>query len=194
MKTKQFTLALLAVALTLSVAATKIPKMNIVALDDSKTLIAAETDPGVSSEILIEDQRGRMVYYKLSKASPEYKSVFDFSKLEDGTYTVKIKSGKVSATRVMEVNDGKVVVSAAIKTRIDPYFSCDDRILKVSYLNFDKNDISLLIYKGSQLVFQSGLGTEFNVQKGFNVSNLIRGDYHVVLAGTGEDFSYRLTR
>ncbi|QGY43185.1 hypothetical protein GM418_05780 [Maribellus comscasis] len=194
MKTKQFALALLAVALTLSAAATKIPKMNIVALDDSKTLIAAETDPGVSSEISIEDQHGRIVYYKLSKASPEYRSVFDFSKLEDGTYTVKIKSGKVSATRVMEVNDGGVVATAAMKTHIEPYFSCDDDILKVTYLNFDKDDVSLLIYNGSQLIFQSGLGTEFNVQKGFDVSDLMRGDYHVVLAGTEENFSYRFIR
>lgn len=193
MKTKQFALLLLAVALTIGATATKIPKMNIVALDDSKAIIAAEIDPNESSEISIESENGRLVYYKLNKASAEFKSIFDLSQLDDGTYTVEIKTGKASAKRNIKVKDGVVAVTA-MKTQIEPYFSCDGDLLKVSYLNFNQDDVSLLIYNGSKLVFQSGIGTEFNVQKGFDVSDLVKGDYEVVLAGTGEDYSYRISR
>ncbi len=193
MKTKQFAMMLLAVALTLGATATKIPKMNIVSLDDSRALITAETDSKVPSEISIATENGRIVYYKRSKAAAVFKSVFDLSKLENGIYTVKITTGNASAIREVKVNNGEVKVTA-MKTQIEPYFACDGDLLKVSYLNFGGDDISLLIYNGSQLVFESGIGTQFNIQKGFDISRLVRGNYEVVLAGTSEDFNYRISR
>ncbi len=193
MKTKQFVLALLSLVLTISTGATKIPKMNILALDDSKALISAETDPTVSSEILIEAENGQTVYYKMSKASNVFKSIFDLSNLKDGTYTVKITTGAVSAKRSVEVRNGEFAVND-IKIQVEPYFTCDGNLLKVSYLNFDEDNVSLLIYNGSQLVFQSDLGQEFNIQKGFDISHMVTGNYSVVLAGTGEDYNYRINR
>jgi hypothetical protein len=193
MKTKQFTLVLLALVITIGAGATKIPKMNIVTLDDAKALVVAETDPEVASEISIEDANGNLVYYKEAKATAKFKSVFDLSNLEDGTYTVEVKTGTAAAKREVDIRHGEVVVKA-LQTAIDPYFAYDGDMLKVSYLNFDKKNLSLLIYKGSQLVFQSEIGKDFNVQRGFDVSDLVKGQYSVVLAGTGEDFSYRINR
>jgi len=193
MKTKQFALVLLALAVTIGAGATKIPKMNIVTLNDAKALVVAETDPKIASEISIEDANGHLVYYKEAKAAAKFKSVFDLSNLEDGTYTIEVKTGTAAAKREVDIRNGEVVVKA-LQTTIDPYFAYDGDMLKVSFLNFDKRNLSLLIYNGSRLVFQSEIGNDFNVQRGFDVSDLVKGQYSVVLAGTGEDFSYRINR
>ncbi len=193
MKTRKFVLTLLAVAFTVGAFATKIPKMNVVALDDAKALISAEIDPTQSSEISIVAEDGQMVYYKKSKASSGFKSIFDLSDLENGTYTVKIKTGTASATREVEVTNGQVDVKP-MKTQIDPFFAYDGDLLKLSYLNFEGDNLTLIIYNGSTQVFESKLGTRFNIQQGYDVSDLVKGNYDVVLVGTNENYNYRISR
>ena len=193
MKTKTFALALLAIVFTLSASATKIPKMNIVALDNSKALIAAITDAQESAEVSITDKNGRMVYYKESKAAPEFKSIFNLSELEDGNYTVKIKTGNNAAKGELEVHNGDIEVRT-IKTEIDPYFGLDGNLLRVTYLNFEQKNIALHIYKGSQLVFEHKMGNDFDLQRGFNLAQLEKGKYDILLTGADKEFNYSITK
>lgn len=180
-------------AFAVSASATEIPKMNVVALDDSRTLIAAVTSPNVASEVSITAQGGEIVYYKKSKAAAQFKSILDLSELNDGMYTVSLKTGKVSTQRKLEVNQGKVHVQP-MKRELDPFFSYNGDIVKLSYLNFNQNNISLLIYNGSQLVFQSKLGKDFRIQRAFDVSKMVKGEYNLVLSGTNQPYSYKITR
>ncbi|HPF50700.1 MAG TPA: hypothetical protein PK335_03950 [Draconibacterium sp.] len=193
MKTKQFALAILALVLTASASATKIPQMNIVALDDSKALLSAVIDDSSNSEISIQDEAGNIVYYKESKASVGISYVFNLRKLENGFYTFKVKTGTASASREVVIQNGKLEVQET-KTQLEPYFAIDGNILKVSYLNFDGQDMSLHIYEGDNQVYESGLGNPFVVQKGLNVSDLNNGSYQVVLATENEVYSYDLGR
>lgn len=193
MKTKQFVLAVFALALTLSASATKIPQMNIVALDGTKALFSAVTDDSRSSEISILDQSGNLVYYKESKASVGVSSVFNLRELEDGVYTFKVKTGTASAKQEVAIKEGTMAVQKS-KTELEPFFALDGNTLKISYLNFDEQAVSLHIYDGSNQVYESGLGSPFVVQKGLNLADLDNGSYEVVLATENETYSYRLGR
>ncbi len=193
MKTKQLALVLLAVAFTVSAVATEIPKMNIVAVDESKAYVAAITSPDFASEVSIITENGEVVYYKKSKAANEFKSILDLSQLNDGMYTVKLKTGKVSTQRNLEINHGKVAVKQ-LQTKVDPFFAYDGKMLKLTFLNYDQNDVSMLVYNGSKLVGEFKLGDNFNIQRAFDVSNLVKGEFHFVLGGTDEGYSYQVTR
>lgn len=193
MKTKKITIVLLAIVLSISSFATETPKMNIVTLDDSKAIVTAVTDPKESSEISIISQYGETVYYKRDKAASGFRSVFDLSKLDDGKYTVKLKTGTASVKSEIEVANGKVQVKPS-KTEFEPYFSYDTKLLTVSYLNFDRKAMSLLVYNGGELVFQAKLGNDFDIQRAFDVSKMVEGKFDFVLAGNGEEYSYQVTR
>lgn len=193
MKTKQFALVFLAIAFTVSAAATEIPKMNIIVLDDSKALVAAATTPHAAAEISIISEAGEMVYYKRSKASAEFKSVLDLSELNDGMYTVKLKTGKSSVVRNVAINHGKVEVSP-IKPQLDPYFSYDGDMVKLTYLNFKEDNVSMLVYNGSHLVFESKLGKDFNICKAFDVSNMVKGEFDFILTAAGKNYAYKIKR
>lgn len=193
MKTKQFALLLLALAFTVSATATDIPKMNIVALDNSKALVAAATDPHVTAQISIVSEAGEIVYYKRSKAAAEFKSVLDLSYLKDGMYTVKLKTGKESTCRGVEINHGKIQVTQT-KPKIDPYFSCDGEMLKLSYLNCEKENISMLVYNGSQLVFESKLGNDFKIHRAFDISKMVKGEFDFILTGADKNYTYTVSR
>ena len=190
MKTKQLALAVLALVLTVSASATKIPQMNIVALDDSKALFSALTDDSKSSEISIRDEDGNIVYFKESKANVAVSSVFNLSELEDGVYTFKVKTGTSSAMQEVAIKDGKLEVQES-RTHLEPYFALDGNTLKVSYLNFDGQDVSLHIYDGGKKVYESGLGNEFVVQKGLTLTDLDKESYQIVLATDSDVYNYR---
>ena len=193
MKTKHFALALLALVLTISASATKIPEMKITPLDDSKALFSVVTDPDESSEISIFDEAGNVVYFKESEKSTGVSLVFNLSELENGIYTFKVKTGSASAMREVEIHNGKVEVKE-LKAELDPYFSLDGDLLKVLYLNYGGENMNLHIYKGNELIFELNLGNQFVVQKGFNISELKNGAFDIVLAGNNQVYNYRIAR
>ncbi len=193
MKTKQLVLALLAFAFTLSAVATEIPKMNVVALDETKAYMAAITSPDVASEVSIITENGEVVYYKKSKAAREFKSVLNLSQLEDGMYTIKLETGKVSAQRELEISQGKVAVQP-LQVTMDPFFVYDGKMLRLTYHNCGKNDMSMLVYNGSQLVEEFELGDNFNIQRAFDLSKLVKGEFYFVLGGADRDYSYKISK
>ena len=193
MKTKKFAFVFLALAFAIGAFATETPKMNIVTVDDSKAIVTAVTDSRVSSEISIVSEDGTIVYSKNTKGAAGFKSVFDLSKLADGRYTVKLKAGQATVKSELELAKGKVVVNPS-KTEFEPYFSYNKKMLKVSFLNFDCKDMSLLVYNNSELVFQAELGNDFIIQRAFDVSKMVEGKFEFILTGTGEEYCYNVTR
>jgi hypothetical protein len=193
MKTKKFAFVLLAIAFSIGAFAIETPKMNIVAFDDSKAIVTAVTNNQESSEISIISENGKTVYYKYSKGTAGFRSVFDLSELEDGMYTVKLKTGTTTFKSEIEVGKGKLQVNPT-KTEFEPYFSYDEKMLKISYLNFDHKNISMLVYNNGEQVFQADLGNDFNIQRAFDVSKMVEGNFNFILAGTGEEYCYKVTR
>ena len=193
MKTKKLTVMLLAAVFAISAAATEVPKMNVIVIDDSKTLVAAVTNPDVASEVSVIAEDGRIVYYKKSKAAAQFKSILDLSELTDGRYTVKLKTGKFYTQRQLELNQSKVKV-IKIKPEPDPVFSYDGDMLKLSYLNLNQNDLSISVYNGNKLVFQSGLGDKLSIQRAFDVSKMVKGEFDFVLVGPNQTYSYKIIR
>jgi len=182
---------MMALVLAVSAWATKIPQLNVVALDNSKAVLSAITDPGMNSEISVTDESGNVVYYKESTATTGISSVFDFAGLNNGNYTFSVKTGTASATQEIAIRNGKMEVKEA-KSQLEPFFAYKDGVLKVSYLNFDEENVSLYIYDGNKEVYSSAMGNPFVVQSGLNVSELKSGVYDVVLADGSDVYTYRL--
>lgn len=184
---------LLGLLLTVCATATEVPKMNVVTIDDSITYVVAVTSPLFASEVFVTASDGRVVYYKKSKAADNFKSILNLSHLEDGVYTLKLKTGKGSTQSYLEVNKGRIAVKK-MQAKMDPFFSYDGKMLILSYLNYSNNNISILLYNGSELVFESRLGNDFNIQRAFDVSKLVKGDFNFVLDGSNQFYSYKIAR
>lgn len=193
MKTKQFAVLLFALAFTICATATEIPRMNVVAIDDSKALVLASTDKNVAAEIFIVSDLGETIYYKRSKASAEFKSVLNLSELNDGVYTVKLKTGDELANCNVVINEGHVRVEKK-KPVVAPCFSYDGDMVKVSYFNGAKTNVSVLVYNGKQLVLDSRLGNQLCIQKAFDVSKMVPGEFDFILCADDKNYTYKITR
>lgn len=184
---------LLAAVFTMSAVATEIPRIDVFAVDNSRALVSAVPSQSGSNTISVLSEEGKLLYRKKVKADSEFKTVLNLSKLEDGKYTIKLDAGKQSVQRVVELNNSKVNVKPVLR-EIEPFFSYKNDKLKFMYLNFDQTDMSMLVYKGTQLIFRTELGNEFNLKRSFDVSDIEKGELNFVLVGDDKVYSYNFQR
>jgi hypothetical protein len=187
-----FTLA--AVAIVGIATAVEKPTMNVIPLESDRAVVALSNENPAYLEINVKAEDGSTVYFKQSsKKLTDYSKVFDFSELEDGTYEISMKVNDTKIKRSIEIADNKISVGDA-KISYDPFVVLKDDVLKISHLNFDKENLSLMIYGNEGLVFHTNIGNDFAVNAGYNLSKLADGNYEVVVAGDTDSYLYTISK
>lgn len=169
-------------------------RINLVPKTEAKALLEISNNEAQQYEINISNSTGEMVYYHETKENLTYHSkLFDFSQLEHGVYKVEVKIDGASNEQLMTIGKRGIEVGNSVK-KTDPLFSFSDNILKISYLNYNNNQMELHIYNRSDLVWNKEMNNEFTVQKGFDLSKLNRGDYRIVFASGEDIYEYEVKR
>jgi hypothetical protein len=165
-------------------------KINIIPVKAEKAVIAISTLSGSNFNITIADNHDNIVYYKEnSDASENYRKVYDFSNLEDGIYYLTIVSNDLTAERQFNLSHGQITVGEE-KTTLEPFFGYQGGILKCSYLNFEKDDVTLLFYKNNKQIYRKEIGRSFSIHHALDLSKLDKGTYQAVLSAGGKQFEY----
>lgn len=194
MKTKQFLSALVLVAVFGIAAAVEKPQMNVIRLDNEKALIAIANEKPAHFELSIESENGDLVYYKESETEiTNLRQVINYTALEKGLYTLKLKVNDTSATKEFSIDNRGLNVGET-KINYDPYFSYSDNVLKLSFLNFDKENIQFRIYNNGELEFENKLGKDFVISAGYDLSKLKPGKYEIELSSLTNQFSYNIEK
>lgn len=169
-------------------------RINLVPKTEAKALLEISNNEAQQYEINISNSTGEMVYYHETKENlTNHSKLFDFSQLEHGVYKVEVKIDGASNEQLMTIGKRGIEVGNSVK-KTDPLFSFSDNILKISYLNYNNNQMELHIYNRSDLVWNKEMNNEFTVQKGFDLSKLNRGDYRIVFASGEDIYEYEVKR
>ena len=167
-------------------------KVNILPLNAEKAVVAISTLSDSNFNITIADDQGQIVYYQENSNPDEnYRKVYDFSDLEDGTYKLTVVSDDITAERQFKKSHRLIDVGEE-KTTLEPFFGYENGILKCSYLNFNKEDIAFHFFKSDELLYTKEIGRNFTIQEALNLSKLNKGKYNAVLTAGGNAFSYPL--
>jgi len=165
-------------------------KVNIVPVKAEKALVAISKLSDSNFNITIADDNGQIVYYKEnSNPSENYRQVYDFSDLENGTYYLTVVSNDLTAERQFNLSHGQITVGEE-KTTLQPFFGYQAGILKCSYLNFEKDKVTLIFYKNDEQIYSKKIGRDFNIHHALNLSKLDKGDYKAVIYAGGKQFKY----
>jgi len=195
MKTKILILTFVAFTFTAKVFAAETPQMKVIPMVDAKLLISFNQYTPVVNTISIYSESGEMMYIKkMKKGTASYQRVYDLSKVENGNYEVTLKYGKNMLKKTIKVNDGKVTVSQE-KADLPPVFTEADNGLNLTYLNFEKSDISISVYDNKrQLIKTAKLGSEFSICKKLNLAALEKGEYNILLASAEKEYWFSVYR
>lgn len=184
------TLAFAFVAFANTLFATGNLKVNIQPISAEKALVAISSLTDSSLKITVEDSQGRIVYYKeVAEPTGDYKKVYDFSDLDAGNYKLSVESDRLTSERSFEIKNWKIEVGNE-KTTIEPFFGYNDGLLRCSYLNFPKDDLTLYFFDQKQLIYTKEIGRNFNVSEALNLSKLDKGNYTAILSTKDKDYSY----
>ncbi|MEE4285780.1 MAG: hypothetical protein V2I31_06515 [Mariniphaga sp.] len=187
-----FTVAALAAA-TIATAVEK-PKMNVVPLNSERAVVSVTNVNPAIFEVSIEAENGDMVYYKqTSEPVTDFKQIYDFKNLAQGKYVLNLQVNNTKVMNDFQVS-GKGIEVGESKVRFAPYFEFKNDELKLSYLNFDQENLKLYFYDNEGLVYETKLGRDFNITTGYDLSGLKNGNYRVVLSSFNNEFTYNLLK
>lgn len=190
MKTKVLLLTVLATFLASATFATKLPSMNIVPVKAEKTILEIENGEASHFELTVVNSNNEILYYKKSETPVEnYKTVFDFSNLDNDCYHVSLSVGNWTLGRQLTVKGNRIEVGNEVRFAA-PVFSYNDNQLDVSFLNMGQKNVFLNIYKEGEHVAGRKLGNEICLQKSFDLSKLDKGLYEVTINDKFKEYSY----
>lgn len=167
-------------------------KVNILPLTSETAVVAISNELASNFKINIENENGETVYYKeITDGNRDFRKVFDFSNLENGDYKLSVSVGGSTTEREFHIENKNIAVGKE-KSIIEPYFAYKNGVLKISYLNFQEENLNLYFYNRKDLVYTKEIGNHFNVTEGFNLAKLEKGAYSVVLSGENKSYTYTL--
>lgn len=194
MKTIKLVFTVMAVAIAAIATGVEKPKVNVVPVTNDRAIVSIKNENPAQFEVSIEAENGDLVYYKkTNEPITDYRKVYDFKDLEAGNYVFNLKVNDTSVSNEFSVSSNGIVVGEK-KMRFAPYFNYNEDVLQLSYLNFDKEPLKLNFYNDEGLVYQTELGKDFNIATGYDLSNLEKGAYKVVLTSYSKEYAYDLVK
>lgn len=167
-------------------------KLNIVPLDEKKAMVSIASLTNASLNVTITDDRGNIVYYQENDGqNGDYRKVFNFSELDNGTYFMKVASGSLTSERQIK-KESDVITVGDEKTVLKPFFGVDSSILRCSYINYAQQPTEFYFYENDRELYTRKLGTKVVIQQALDISQLTKGEYRAVLIAGGEQFTYNI--
>jgi hypothetical protein len=191
MKTmKNSVLMLAALLISGSIFATGNLKVNFSGVKSDLAVIEISNVNTSALEIELKNDAGDVIFSKETQPTANYKKNYDFSKLEDGKYSLIVRVDNESHETEFEVKRGNLNLLGEKKI-VEPYFSFNNNELKMTYLNFSKEKAVMYVFDvyGNEL-YSKKFNYEFNVQHGLNLSRLPQGTYSVLLSTEGNSYNY----
>jgi hypothetical protein len=194
MKTIKLALSMAFVASAIFTDAVERPNLNVIPVNNERAIVAVSNENAAYMELSILASNGDVVYYRqTSDPVTSYQKLYDFKNLAHGKYVLNLKVNETNISNSFEVSPKGIKVGEN-KMTYDPWFAFNNNELKVSYLNFDQENLYLYLYNDNGLVYQKRLGRDFSITKGYDLSKLQNGVYKAVLSSGSHDYTFHLSK
>lgn len=167
-------------------------KVNISQAESEKAVVEATNLKMELFEIEVKDEYGESIFRKTTESAADYKRKYDFSALEDGVYFLNVKHGNEFYQKRFELKSGDVTILNERRV-LEPFFIQKGDKVKMSYLNFPQEDMSIYVYDNNGLLHEQELKNEFAVHKSIDLSDVRPGEYRIVFASGFDIFEHDVT-
>ena len=142
-------------------------------LNGKKALVSVSSLLNSDINLTITDNSDQIIYRgEVNKLVKDYSNIFDFSQLEDGDYQLKVESAQLTTIRTFSKNYNEINIGEE-KTSMKPYFEYKDGLLRLTYLNFNQEELELSVFEGDNLIYTKKIEPGFTVNEALK----IKGDY-----------------
>ncbi|HEY3389929.1 MAG TPA: hypothetical protein VGK38_10180 [Prolixibacteraceae bacterium] len=169
-------------------------RVNVVPTTEGKPLLVISNNSEQKSEISISNSSGEVLYHRATVGERHASNTgFDFSQSEEGDYKVIANIDGISNEQLVTVTSDGIRVGETVR-KVEPVFNYNNNLLRVSYQNLSQEKVSLKLYDKENLVWETISNESLSPKKAFDLSELGKGKYEVVLSAGEDVYSYDLTK
>lgn len=167
-------------------------RLNMNPAEADKAYVEISNATLTQFDIQVENEYGELIFSKQTmEPTATYKRKYDFSALEDGSYTLTVKSEKETNQTRFSIKYGNIEVLEERKI-VEPFFKMEGNTWKMSYLNFPMEEVGIYVYDKNQLLYEKKIDPVFAVHEGLDLSQLAPGNYEIVMATQTEIFEHEV--
>jgi len=132
--------------------------------------------------ISVSDNDGQVIYSGSINSNGSLTSLFDFTQLEDGLYTVEVNKDFIIEINSLNVKDGVVTFIQGSKERIfKPVFRSEDSKVLISKLALDSDEMTVELYYGTELIYTDSVKGMEILNRVYKLDETLRGDYTAII-------------
>lgn len=146
--------------------------------------------------LTVESENGDNLYYnQIMKSAENFSKIFDFSNLEEGEYTLKIKSKGETKVRHFNLIDGKIkVIYEDEKVEAKPEFKIVREKAYFHLPNSSEKYFTIRIVNSMGDELYSSREKNEMIKKVFDFSNVNDGDYQVLATSNQHNYTFNFNK
>ncbi|WP_439152973.1 hypothetical protein, partial [Winogradskyella sp.] len=140
--------------------------------------------------ITIINSYGKVIYSGKIKYTGKLTRLYDFTQLENGTYTIEINKDFEIEKNSIEVKNGKVTFIENTKEKIfKPVFRTNDARLIISKLGIDTNEMKVELYFEGELIYSDSVKGNEVLNRVYKLDKNLPGEYRAVVMANDRTFT-----
>jgi hypothetical protein len=141
------------------------------------------------NRISVSDASGDVIYSGEINTSGNLTSIYDFSKLENGKYTVEVTRGFEIEINTVEVVDHKVTILNTDKRTIHkPVVRNQNATVLISKLALTENEMTVELYFEDELIHKETVEGETVLNRVYKLDQNVHGKYKTIIKSDGRVF------
>ncbi len=167
--------------------------LDITPLSKDRVIISATSETPESYYVTLKSKDGQVIYETKARNTVSYKKIYDLSKLSNGEYSLAINNKNFKTERKFSISGNDINVGEQHFV-IAPVFTYRDNILRVSYLNYEDEPVTFMVYDNNDVIYKKTIGSNFAIHEGVSLEKLRNGSYSVILSNTTDNYSYTVKK
>jgi hypothetical protein len=132
--------------------------------------------------ISVKDNSGKVIYSGRTNYNGNLKTLYNFTKLKDGLYSIEIDKDFEIITKTIEVKNHYVTyLGSTNETIFKPVIKIEEAKLLVSQSTFQKENVEIEIYYKDSLIHSEAIVANSFLKRVYKLDENVRGAYTAII-------------
>ncbi|MAG85946.1 MAG: hypothetical protein CMB97_00820 [Flavobacteriaceae bacterium] len=138
----------------------------------------------------VTDDSGEVIFSGRIKHNGNLVRLFDFSQLNNGTYTVEISKDFEIEIVDLQVNNKEVKILNDTQTKIyKPVVRAEEGVVIVSKIGLDTNNMDVELYFEDELIHSENVEGKDVLNRVYKLDKTVKGEYTAVIKSNGRVYT-----
>lgn len=154
-----------------------------------KKIKIAFNDVKKGHELTIKNNEGVILHSEEVERKGDLVKVFDFSKLENGNYTLELEKDFEIIIKSIKVNNDTIFFDKTSKIMIfKPVVRTKNNLLMISKVSFDKKPLDVTILFNDEVILSETVISEDLLNRVYKLDENQKGSYKVIIRNNGRTY------